>query len=98
VVGRGFDDGAGLDSAPTLGRYQGDNNRSHSHGMNGSGEHTHSYPVGGVAGGGYAVLSNGAGSNTSTYAGGNHTHAIHASGATESTMKNVSLLYCIRYQ
>lgn len=42
VVGRGFDDGAGLDSAPTLGRYQADNNKSHNHSMNGAGSHNHS--------------------------------------------------------
>ena len=107
VVGRGFDDGAGLDSAPTLGRYQGDNNKSHAHGMSGGGSHSHSFQATHTATG-VAVYSDGRmGLVDSTYGGsargginavGNHGHTIYADGASESTMKNVSLLYCIRYQ
>jgi microcystin-dependent protein len=106
VVGRGFDDGAGLDSAPTLGRFQNDENKSHSHGMAGAGNHTHNVAkVMGQAGTSYSAqyaagIGNTVGGthqNTSSAAG-NHAHSIHAQGASENTVKNVSFMYCIRYQ
>jgi hypothetical protein len=102
VVGRGFDDGAGLDSAPTLGRYQGDGNRAHSHGMDGAGNHNHAIYNQGSA----SSNSTGAGGGTfngvpqtqgTSYAG-HHAHTVHANGNSEATMKNVTFMYCIRYQ
>tara|TARA_R110001632_G_scaffold50409_4_gene126047 strand:- start:71245 stop:71802 length:558 start_codon:yes stop_codon:yes gene_type:complete len=106
VVGRGFDDGAGLDSAPTLGRFQNDENKSHSHGMAGAGNHTH-YVTNtmGQAGTSYSAaytagIGNTAGGNHNqgTSGAGAHSHSISSQGNTENTMKNVSVLYCIRYQ
>ena len=103
VGSRGFDDGAGLDSAPTLGRYQGDDNKSHAHGASSSTAGNHNHTVAGLVAYGYG--SGGSGSSVknttrTTSTSGNHSHAItvNASGATEATMKNVSFLYCIRYQ
>ncbi|MBJ7539248.1 hypothetical protein [Marinomonas transparens] len=120
VVGRGFDNGAGLDSAPTLGRYQGDNNRAHSHSMGAAGNHSHSMGAAGnhrhgivgspndntprvapdtARAGGTVMYTDYAGEHTHTInVNGNHTHSINSSGATETTMKNVTFLYCIRYQ
>ncbi len=98
VVGRGYDDGAGLDSSPTLGRYQPDDNKHHNHAMTNAGYHQHAYQNGGVGGGGYPSLSNGHGSDTLTHGSGDHIHGIYGTGAAEATMKNITLLYCIRYQ
>ncbi|QRV22800.1 hypothetical protein [Marinomonas foliarum] len=102
VVGRGFDDGAGLDSAPTLGRYQGDNNRHHGHGMDAAGHHAHHTTFYVANGGGGTIpvgfSSVGGAFNVGTSGAGSHAHPVHGSGAPEATMKNVSLLYCIRYQ
>lgn len=104
VGSRGFDDGAGLDSAPTLGRYQGDNNKSHSHsaGSNTAGNHSHSLATYSDAGNSSTVDTGSTSRSGTAYTGtaGNHSHVItvNADGATEATMKNVSFLYCIRYQ
>lgn len=80
VVGRGFDDGAGLDSDPTLGRYQPDAIKSHSHTIPTYGD--------GGSSGNIARGSTSAASNRGT----------HSTGGEENTMKNVTLLYCVRYQ
>ncbi|MEL0621510.1 hypothetical protein V6238_00245 [Marinomonas arenicola] len=106
VGSRGFDDGAGLDSAPTLGRYQGDNNKSHSHSAssNTTGNHNHTFSITTqYHSGGSTPDSGGAAGSKSTVTtstAGNHSHIItvDADGSTEATMKNVSFLYCIRYQ
>mgnify|MGYP003625339258 CR=1 FL=1 len=100
LVGRGFDDGAGLDSAPTLGRYQGDNNKSHSHSMAAAGHHAHSVAGYDFSSHGVGLTSAASGGvrNTGTTGAGNHAHTIYSEGATENTMKNISLMYCIRYQ
>lgn len=100
LVGRGFDDGAGLDSAPTLGRYQGDNNKSHSHSMAAAGHHAHSVAGYDFSSHGTGINSTAGGGvrNTGTSGAGNHAHTIYSEGATENTMKNISLMYCIRYQ
>jgi microcystin-dependent protein len=103
VVGRGFDDGAGLDSAPTLGRYQPDNNKSHSHSTNSAGNHSHGsgiYTSYNSDNGNYLYaqkIANNSGQK-STSSAGSHSHSITSSGGTEAAMKNVSVLYCIRYQ
>jgi|TARA_R110000744_G_scaffold101578_1_gene195798 hypothetical protein len=80
VVGRGFDDGAGLDSVPTLGRYQADDIKAHNHASSAAAS-LGSRPVGGGV-----WESATAGSMTGT------------TGGSETTMKNITLLYCIRYQ
>jgi microcystin-dependent protein len=104
VVGRGFDDGAGLDSVPTLGRYQGDNNKSHNHEIYGAGSHSHSiYGLGGnnsySQGSSSVDWNNGPnGVARGTDSQGHHVHGMASTGATESTMKNVTFMYCIRYQ
>lgn len=106
VASRGFDDGAGLDSAPTLGRYQADANREHTHGMSADGAHTHYVTnIMGQAGTSYAAsytagIANTVGGslNQGTSSSGNHLHTISNDGNTEATMKNVSFMYCIRYQ
>lgn len=102
VVGRGFDDGAGLDSAPSLGRYQGDENKSHSHGMGAAGNHAHNVTFYVANGGGgtnpVGFSSVGGAFNKGTSAAGNHSHSISSQGANENTVKNVSFMYCIRYQ
>tara|TARA_R110000744_G_scaffold69739_3_gene141420 strand:+ start:147 stop:626 length:480 start_codon:yes stop_codon:yes gene_type:complete len=80
VVGRGFDDGAGLDSSPTLGRYQPDDIKAHSH-TSSAAASTDSRAVGG-------------GVSESATAG----SVTGSTGGSETTMKNITLLYCIRYQ
>lgn len=108
VVGRGFDDGAGLDSLPTLGRYQGDDNKAHDHSASAgaAGQHSHSFTVYrssstqyGAYNSGLSNGSNGSGSAGTSGAGDHsHTISVSASGEAETTMKNVTFLYCIRYQ
>ncbi|WP_417842141.1 hypothetical protein [Terasakiella sp.] len=106
VGSRGFDDGAGLDSAPTLGRYQGDNNKSHAHSAssNTTGSHSHTFQIA-KSDNDYSYNADSGSNGGSKYSrptssAGNHSHVItvNADGATEATMKNVSFLYCIRYQ
>ncbi|WP_417537315.1 tail fiber protein [Marinomonas sp.] len=81
VAGRGFDDGAGLDSMPTLGRYQPDEIKAH--------DHTYSRSLN------TAPISSGSYRNAPA---GYNTQRTDFTGGEENTMKNVSFLYCIRYQ
>lgn len=104
VIGRGFDDGAGLDSAPTLGRYQADENKAHIHVISPDGLHNHA--IEDIGGNGSYVDGVGsvdwnAGPNQTqrfTRESGVHDHAMSHQGEIENTVKNISLLYCIRYQ
>jgi len=82
VAGRGFDDGAGLDSMPTLGRYQPDEIKAHNHTVKSS------------------PNDNSPRNSLDTARSGSFGNAswIGTTGGEENTMKNVSFLYCIRYQ
>lgn len=92
---RGWDAGAGVDSGRVLGSYQADQNASHNHGINDPG-HNHSIPTaagtaytaGGVWGGIAAATGTGTG-----YTG----ISTQASGGSETRMKNVALVACIKY-
>jgi hypothetical protein len=81
VVGRGFDDGAGLDSAPTLGRYQVDEIKAHNH----SYRRSSFYSASGLG-------------QSGLRGNGDYSASTSSTGGTENTMKNVSVLFCIRYQ
>ena len=100
--------------------YEADGNKAHSH--DGSyaidsdlgnkvtdtqGAHSHGYPVGGVAGGGYAPLTNGYGSSPRTSHEGAHAHNVYigahghnlsiaVDGGSENTVKNRKFNWIVR--
>ena len=106
VAARGYDDGAGLDSDPSLGRYQADNNKEHVHAVHNGGYHAHSFAGTHTSqspilwsDGRFGLIDTGGGPGRGgIHGGGEHAHGMSQEGATESTMKNVSVLVCIRYQ
>lgn len=97
---RGLDDGHGVDAGRGLGTLQDSDNKSHSHGMAEAGNHRHSYSnnVNSTAGYGDKTRASTARKTEYTSYSGDHTHTIDASGGAESRPKNVSVMFCIRYQ
>lgn len=89
---RGWDDGRGVDSGRVFGANQAADNAPHSHGVSDPG-HAHTYPNGGISGGGAPVLSNGVGYNSSTSAALTGI-SIKSSGA-EGRPRNIAMLACI---
>jgi microcystin-dependent protein len=94
-VGRGWDNGAGVDVNRVLGSLQADQNASHTHGVTDP-SHAHStstspgtaYTAGGVWGG--TAVGGGTGAAVTGI-------SIQASGGTEARMKNTSYRACIKY-
>lgn len=97
VVLRSLDEGRGFDTNRVIGTYQADGNKSHNHTLHDPG-HLHGIPVGNAtnnsSGTGSSVANNSS-SNTNTSTTG---ITIDASGNAEATMKNYSVLTCIRAQ
>ena len=78
---RGWDNGRGVDPGRIFGSAQMDEIRSHAHSISGSGAFTHSGPYN-IRG-----TSPAAGQATST----------NSTGGAETRMRNVALLFCIKY-
>ena len=106
---RGWDNGRGLDPARVFASYQADTFASHTHVQNAHNHattespHSHTYQAGGgstaATGGGVAAGSL-PGQTTTAVATGltinNATAVNQNTGSTETTAKNVALLFCIR--
>jgi len=104
VFPRGLDDGKGYDTGRSLGSYQADDNKAHTHtGTTASdGAHTHTVDIQSSAGYNTKAAYYDSGNTTRQYttsSGGSHTHTFTtgSTGATEVKVKNVALLAIIRY-
>lgn len=101
---RGLDQGRGVDTGRTLGSYQEDDFKSHTHTGSAAsgGGHTHNYSVIGLSSGSQLQGGSGwgpVGATETTGSGGTHTHALSVSsaGGAESRPKNVAVVYCMKY-
>lgn len=106
---RGFDNGRGVDSGRSFAGWQDSDNKSHGHGMSGSGDHRHygsaidgsginmnGANVGGGSGGIYGFAFGGA-NGFSTGDAGDHSHTIYNSGGSESRPRNYTRKFCIKF-
>ena len=95
---RGWDDGAGIDSARVFGSFQGDALASHSHLIDPAGSHVHTYQESTEGG----LVANGADRavgavQRNTGSAGAHTHPMQNTGGPETRPANKALLACIKY-
>jgi microcystin-dependent protein len=109
VMPRGWDNGRGLDPARVFASYQADMFASHTHVQNAHNHattespHSHTYQAGGgstAAVGGGVIAGDLPGQTTTAVATGltinNATAVNQVTGGTETTSKNLALLFCIR--
>ena len=99
---RGWDNTRGIDSGRTIGSWQVDELKSHSHTgiTNTTGAHTHTYsgmynsrgPINGDTGLVYQNTQ-----TTSSSGAHSHTVTIDSTGGTETRPRNIAMMYCIKY-